>query len=78
MIFAACAQGEIDDVVPDGLRQCHRVRIEEVTPTINEVDDLQQGGFADRVLSPICTFNNVEPGMEFYEGPSLASVFELW
>ncbi|MES9364741.1 hypothetical protein ABER14_12175, partial [Cutibacterium acnes] len=64
VIFTGQVEGEVDGVVADGLWKEYRVGFEKVAACIDEIDDLQQRGFADQVLRLVCAFNNVQPGMQ--------------
>ena len=66
----------MNGVVADGLRESYSVRVQEVVPGVDEVDDLEQRGFADRVLCLVGTFNNVHPGMHGDDRTRLAVAVE--
>lgn len=78
MVDAVDAQREIDDVVSYRRGHRDRIRAQEITATVDEVDDLQNGGLADRVLRPVGAFDDVQPGMELNHRPFLTVVFEGW
>jgi len=69
-------EGEMDGVVADGLRESYSVRVQEVVPGVDEVDDWEQCGFADRVLCLVGTFDDVYPGMHGDDRTRLAVAVE--
>lgn len=76
MILTVQSEGEVNGVMADGLRESYSVRVQEVFPGVDEVDDLQQRRLADRVLCLVSTFNNVHPGMQSDDRTRLAIAAE--
>lgn len=76
MVFAVQSEGEVNGVMADSLWESYSVGVQEVFPGVDEVDDLQQCRFADRVLCLVGTFNNIHPSMHGDDWTRLAVAVE--
>lgn len=78
VVGAVDTQREVDGVVAHRGRHRDRIGVEEVAAAVDEIDDLQNGGLADRVLCLVGTFDDVKPSMEFDDRAVLAVALEGW